>query len=130
MRRWLLPVLEDIRASLGGNPSFPQDNARIHTAKLVLSCVEQYVGNLEPHPTYSPDLTPIEHAWVSLRQAHTAYPLIGDYPVRPRGVRRKLAEILLLCWEKIPPKQFEALWRSMPDRVQAVIEAKGWYSRY
>ena len=31
---------------------------------------------------------------------------------------------------KILPKRFEALWRSMPYRVQAVIEAKGWNSRY
>ena len=29
LRHWLLPVLEDIRASLGGDPLFQQDNARI-----------------------------------------------------------------------------------------------------
>jgi hypothetical protein len=42
----------------------------------------------------------------------------------------RLAEILPLCWENIPPKQFEALWKSMPDRVQAVIDAKGWHTRF
>jgi len=29
LRRWLLPVLEDVRAALG-NPFFQQDNAKIH----------------------------------------------------------------------------------------------------
>ena len=129
LRRWLLPVLEDVRAALG-NPLFQQDNARIHTARLMLS-FERYAIPRESHPPYSPDLNPIEHAWVLLkRQVHIDYPWIGDYPGGPEKVKKKLAEILPLCWEKIPPKQFEALWRSMPDRVQAVIEAKGWYTRY
>ena len=42
----------------------------------------------------------------------------------------RLAEVLPLCWEKILETQFEALWKTMPDRVQAVIEAKGWQTRY
>ena len=128
-RRWLLPILEDVRASLG-NSLFQQDNARIHTAKLVISFFEQYAVTLESHSPYSPNLNPIEHAWVFLkRQVHTYCPWIGDYPGGLPKVKKKLAEILPLCWEKIPPKQFEALGKSMPDRVQAVIEAKGWYTR-
>ena len=41
-----------------------------------------------------------------------------------------MAEVLPLCWEKIPVTQFETLWKLIPDRVQAVIEAKGWPARY
>ena len=130
LRRWLLPVLEDIRAFLGGNPLFQQDNARIYTAKLMLT-LERYDITLESHPPYSPDLNPVEHAWVLLkRQVHIDYPWIGEYLGGPQKVKKKLTEILPRCWEKIPPKQFEALWRSMLDRVQAVIEAKRWYRRY
>jgi len=58
------------------------------------------------------------------------YPDLIDYPGGTEKVKAKLAEVLPLCWEKIPPKQFEALWRSMPSRVQAVIDAKGWYTHY
>jgi len=33
-------------------------------------------------------------------------------------------------WEELPQSVFEKLWKSMPDRVQAVIDAKGWYTHY
>ena len=36
LRRWLLPVLEDVRAALE-NPLCQQGNATIHTAKLMQS---------------------------------------------------------------------------------------------
>ena len=104
------------------NPLFQQDNARIHTAK-------QFAVNLGPVP-YSPNLNPIEHAWVLLRQVHIDYPWIIDYRGVSLQVKKKLTEILPLRWENIPPKQFEAMWRSMPVRVQAVIEAKGRYTRH
>ena len=60
--RWLLPVLEHVRAALG-NPLFQQDPAKIHTAKLMLSFFQRYAVPLESHPAYSPDLNPIEHVW-------------------------------------------------------------------
>ena len=80
LRCWPLPVLEDIRASLGGDPLFQQDSAHIHTAKLMLS-FEQYDIPLESHPPYPPDLNPIGHAWVLPKQVHIDYPWIGDYLV-------------------------------------------------
>jgi len=62
LHHWLLPVLEDVRAALG-NPLFQQDNAKIHTAKLMRSFFEPYTVPLESHPAYSPDLNPIVHIW-------------------------------------------------------------------
>jgi len=110
---------------------FQQDNAKIHTAKLMLSFFERYTVPLESHPVYSPDLNPIEHVWTLLkRQLQVNYPDLINYPGGPNKVKAKLAEVLPLCWEKIPSKQFEALWGSMLLRVQAVIDAKGWYTCY
>jgi len=45
------------------------------------------------------------------------YPDLINHPGGPDKVKAKLAEVLLLCWEKIPPKQFEALWGSIPLQV-------------
>jgi len=69
---------------------------------------------------------------VSTRDFHKCnnYPDLINYPGGPNKVKAKLAEVLSLCWEKIPPKQFEALWRSMPSRIQALIDVKGWYTCY
>lgn len=48
----------------------------------------------------------------------------------PKTVKKELAKILPLVWETIPEEFFEKLWKSMSDRVAAVIEAKGWYTKY
>ncbi len=122
--RLLLPVLEDVR----------RFSSRI-TPKSTLRnscCPFLNVTLFRSSPILpSPDLNAIEHAWTLLkRQLRADYPDLINYPGGPEKVKAKLAEVLPLCWEKIPPKQFEALWRSMPSRVQAVIDAKGWYTRY
>ena len=92
------------------NPLSQQENARMHTAKLVLSFFEQYTVTLESHAAYSPNLNPIEHARVLLkRQVHTDYTWIGDCPGGPQKMKEGWAGILPLCWEKTPPKQFETL---------------------
>ena len=45
-------------------------------------------------------------------------------------IKKKLVEVLPLVWDSILEEFFEKLWRSMPDRVEAVIAAKGWYTKY
>lgn len=34
------------------------------------------------------------------------------------------------CWELLDPKVFDTLAESMVERVEAVIAAEGWYSKY
>jgi len=43
---------------------------------------------------------------------------------------KRLVEVLPLVWETIPEEFFEKLWKSMPGRVAAVLEAKGGYIKY
>ena len=91
----------------------------------------RYNIDVADHPPYSPDLNPIEHEWVLIkRQVTEDYPDLADTPGGVDTVKGRLAEVLPLCWEKILETQFETLWRPMPYGVQAVIEAKGWQSRY
>lgn len=86
---------------------------------------------MDDHPPYSPDLNPIEHVWVHLkRQLHRKYPDIATTPGGPDRVRSKLIEVLPEVWDSLPESLIQKLWQSMPDRVAAVIAAKGWYTRY
>jgi transposase len=86
---------------------------------------------VEEHPPCSPDLNPIEHVWLELkRRLQKQYPDIGNTPGGPDKVRKKMSKVLPEVWQTIPPEFFEKLWMSMPDRVAAVIDAKGWYTRY
>jgi hypothetical protein len=117
-----------VRAALR-SPLFQRYNAKIHTAKLLPSFFQRYAVPLESHRAYSPDLNPMAHVWALLkRQLRADYPDLIDYPGGPEKVKAKLAKVLPLCWEKILLKQFQALRRSMPSRMKAVIDAKGRYS--
>jgi len=60
---------------------------------------------------------------------HQQYPRIADTLRGKEAVKKRLAEVLPLVWETIPEGSFEKLWKSMPDRGAAVLEAKGSYTR-
>jgi len=97
----------------------------------MLSFFDHYAVPLESHPVYLLGLSPIEHSWTLLKQRlRTDFAELVNNPGGSEKVKGKLAEVLSVCWEKIPPKPIEALWRSMPSRVHAVIDAKGRYTRY
>jgi transposase len=126
----LLPVLIRVSNTIG-DARFMQDNAPIHKAKIVTEWFEENNIEVEVHSSYSPDLNPIEHVWVELKKRlQIQYPQIKDTPGGPDKVRERLAEVLPLVWDTIPEEFFEKLWRSMPDRVAAVIEAREWYTKY
>lgn len=121
------PLMQEIADEVG-DPLFRQDNSRVHTARDTMVWLAENQINLEDHPPLSPDLNPIEHAWVQLkRQLHQQHPDILNTPGGPEKVRDRLAEVLPQVWETISESVFE---KSMPSRVAAVIEAKGWYTKY
>lgn len=68
------------------------------------------------HPSSSPDLNPIETLWHKMKQH------LRNHPQRTwPQLRVKLQEI----WDSFTPEFGEKLVRTMPNRVQAVIRAKG-----
>lgn len=127
----VLPVLEHMERVLGTKPYYQQDNAPVHKAKILKAFFKRHKVELAEHPPYSPDLNPIEHVWVILkRRLAQRYPELATYPGGPEAVRARMAEVLPGVWDSLGPDVFEPLWQSMPDRVAAVIRAKGWYTRY
>ena len=110
---------------------FMQDNAPIHKSKLVAKWFKENVVDVIDWPPYSPDLNPIEHAWVQLKEAlHKQFPEIAYMRGSKEEVIEKLSEALVICWNKIAPAFFESLIDSMEERCDAVIQANGWHTRF
>ncbi len=74
-------------------------------------------------PAKSPDLNPIEHLWDHLKRQ------LAKYPREASGVH-ELWECVQKEWNAIPKDVCVKLIESMPQRVKAVIKAKGGYTRY
>ena len=110
---------------------FQQDNAPIHTAHSTRQYLQQQGFVVMKFPPNSPDMNPIEHIWAVLKkELHRRFPDTSNLPGGPEAVKRVLAERLAMVWTDIGPDTMNVLIDSMPRRVQALIDAKGWYTKY
>lgn len=110
---------------------FMQDNARVHIYNKIPKFLAENGVEVMKWPPYSPDLNPIEHIWPILKNnLHKHYPHLATMKGRPPKIKAALIPALKHCWELIDPSIFENLARTMPNRVRAVIEANGWYTKY
>lgn len=103
-----------------GDAIFQDDNAPIHTAKVVKAWHQEHTSEVEHliWPPQSPDLNIIEHLWCILEtQVRSRYP--------PPTSLRELEAVLVEEWIKIPLETIQNLYESIPNRIQAVINAKG-----
>ena len=74
-------------------------------------------------PAQSPDLNPIEHLWAHLKRK------LQGYETAPKGIL-EFWERVQVEWEKIESSVCQELVESMPRRVEAVLKAKGGYTKY
>ena len=113
----LIPVMNVRREVL------QQDNARPHTARVTMDFLAQNNVTVLPWASRSPDLNPIEHLWDNL-----------DRCVRHRQQQsqtlQQLRDALQDEWRRIPQRHLRRLIHSMPNRCQAVIDARGGNTRY
>lgn len=99
-----------------GDFIFQQDGASCHTAKSTKKWFGENNIKVLSHPSSSPDLNPIETLWHKMKQH------LRNSPQRTiPQLRTKLQEI----WDNFTPELCASLVNTMPDRVQAVIRAKG-----
>jgi hypothetical protein len=76
-----------------------------------------------PWPVMSPDLNPIEHIWDMLcRRMHAREPPVQNI--------RQLEATLHQEWQKLSQQDIRRLTGGMGRRVEAVIQARGGYTRY
>jgi len=101
---------------------FQQDGAGVHTANKVRAYLKTQKFTVLPWPAHSPDLSPIENLWANFKGR-----LVEKHPEIPKG---NLWEVVDAEWEATPKELCAKLLHSMPERLQAVIRAKGGYTKY
>ena len=74
-------------------------------------------------PPQSPDLNPIEHLWAMLKRR------LNQYERPPNGML-ELWERVQAEWNNIDREVCVRLVESMPDRIKAVLKAKGKWTVY
>jgi hypothetical protein len=119
-------------ATLDPGYQFMQDNASIHTAQKVRAWFEdEMIELLKDWPPYSPDLNPIEHVWYHLKiRVNKMFPELLIDKSKSEDARQNLESCLQAAWDTLPQELFDNLYASMPDRIEAIIEASGWHTKY
>ena len=107
------------------------DNAPCHKAKEVVDFLTQYHVLVMKWPAQSPDRNPIENLWVALKEAfHKRFLELFGHPLKSLEVRYRYGEVLQEVWYNQGMVLIKALIESMPERVQAVLEANGGWTKY
>lgn len=101
--------------------TFMHDNDPKHTSKLVKEWFSQENIPVLSWPAQSPDLNPIENLWndVKCAIAKQKYKNLDDLWT---GIQNS--------WYSIPKERCQNLIQSMPRRCQAVLENKGYSTKY
>ena len=100
---------------------FQQDNDRKHTAKLTTEYLTAENINVLEWLSQSPDLNPIEHLWAYLER---------KIPLCDRQDLNTFQSAVFREWNDIPRDYLIKLVDSMPARLEAVIDAKGYHTKY
>jgi len=110
---------------------FMQDNASIHTAHAVKAWFNNNsLYCLISWPPYSLDLNPMEHLWPRLKELIYKLDPELDSITNKETQKDCLCQVLPRAWEQILVETIEACFGSMRSRLQAVIDAGGWHTKY
>lgn len=125
--RYITEILEDhvvpYMGFIGENFTLMQDNARPHAAAQVQHYCEEVGIRTMNWPARSPDLNPIEHVWDNLKRAVYAR---NPSPTTVAALRTALSEE----WDNIPQDLLKTLIKSMRNRLESVIRARGGNTPY
>jgi len=100
---------------------FLQDNDPKHKSNLVRKWLFNNGIQCIDFPPYSPDLNPIENLWADLARR------VEEFQC---DTMEELQDIVAEEWKNTDRDLLRTLARSMPERCQAVIDAKGDHTRF
>jgi len=107
-----------------------QDNAPIHKAGIIKEWFEISGVHVVDWPPYSPDLNPIENLWkllkVEIIRGHLEFIVIKDN----MATKEHLIRCAMEAWETLKDGLLNKLALGMQRRVDAVLAANGWYTKY
>lgn len=113
-----------------GDREFQQDNAPIHKKASIDEWFACHGIEVIDWPPHSPDLNPIEHVWkalkAELKKLDTNLHELPKNEVSIEWMKRQL----ITAWNALPQGLIDNLIDSLPRRLDAVIKAKGWYTKY
>lgn len=102
---------------------FQHDGAPCHSSRKVKDWLsEQRIQVIHPWPGNSPDLNPIENCWAVMKKKVSI--------LKPTSREDLLEKIRRVWCCDISPEYCAQLMKSMPDRIAAVIKAKGGLTKY
>lgn len=104
-----------------GDQIFQDDNAPPHRAGVVREWFEKYEITRLKWPSRSPDLNIIEDCWNRIKR-NLRGRVFEDREELWRGVQAE--------WNNIPQEFIQNLYDSLPNRIQAVLEANGGHTKY
>ncbi|GET66874.1 IS630 family transposase [Rhizophagus irregularis DAOM 181602=DAOM 197198] len=123
LNSYLYPFQHTVHELTGRAAIFQQDNAPIHTTKITKDWLKKNKIVVIDWPANFPDLNPIENIWKQLKDN------IQSCKVFPRTVD-ELKVALSEEWENLDCSIFEEVVASMPQRINAVLEARGGPTHY
>jgi transposase len=103
---------------------FQQDNDPKHTSKLVTNYLQDQSYQVMQWPPQSPDLNPIENMWALLKRR------LNDYETATKGMNELYERVTEVWYDQMKPEECQKVIESMPRRIQAVIKAKGKWTKY
>ena len=118
-----MPFYEKVRKETGREVLFQQDGAPAHGAKITQAWMRQRKVRVFPHPPSSPDVSAIEPVWGLLKHR------LRQLPRTPTSVN-ELMRTFQRLWDELTIDEINHFVDQMPDRIEAVIRARGGHTKY